>query len=162
DQEGSGFKIAMGALAKGRIGTAALATGIQQRCVDECIEYSKTRIIQNKPLGDNPVIRQYIAEMQMNAENSRMATWRAAWKLARGEDAYFESSIAKAFSTMHAEKTALQAVQILGAWGISMEYPIAKLVNDAKVLSIVEGTTEIQKNAIADVLYGKGKPLYYT
>jgi len=161
-QEGSGFRIVMKSLSRGRTGTSALATGIQQRCVDECIAYSRTRYSGGKPIGDHPVIRQYIAEMQMATEASRIATWRAAWKMGQAGEFSYEASLAKAYATSTAEAVTLKAVQIMGGSGVSFEYPIAKLVNDAKVLSILEGTTEIQKYIISEFLYSKGRHRYFT
>lgn len=161
-KEGGGFPIVKYSLARGRMGTAAIAAGIQQRCVDECMTYSRSRYSGGKPIGDHPVIRQYLAEMQMSAETSRFATWRAAWKASCGVDFSYESSLAKAFSTSAAEVVTLKAVQIMGSSGVSLEYPVAKLVNDAKVLSILEGTTEIQKNAVSDILYSRGRYPYFT
>jgi acyl-CoA dehydrogenase len=160
--EGDGYRIVKYSLARGRTGTAAIATGIQQRCVDECIAYSRTRFSGGKPIGDQPVIRQYIAEMQMAVEASRLATWRAGWKMAQGSDFSYEAALAKAFATSTAEAVTLKAVQIMGSAGVSLEYPIAKLVDDAKVLSILEGTTEIQKYLISDALYSKGPYPYFT
>lgn len=161
-KEGDGYRIAMRSLSRGRTGTAAMATGIQQRCVDECIAYSRGRHAGGKPIGDHPVIRQYIAGMQMAAEASRLATWRAAWKAMQGKDFLYEAALAKAFATSTAEEVTLKAVQIMGGAGLSLEYPIAKLVNDAKILSIIEGTTEIQKYTISELLYSRGRYEYFT
>ncbi|HEX5037523.1 MAG TPA: acyl-CoA dehydrogenase family protein [bacterium] len=161
-REGDGYRIAMKSLSRGRTGTAALATGIQQRCIDESIQYSRGRYAGGKPIGDHPVIRQYIAAMQMAAEASRLASWRAAWKGAQGKDYLYEAALAKAYATSTAEEVSLKAVQIMGGAGISLEYPVAKLVNDAKILSIIEGTTEIQKYTISEILYSRGRYAYFT
>jgi len=158
---GSGFRGANAAFERGRTGTAAIATGIIQRCIDECIEYSRSRMSGGKPIGDHPVIRQYIATMEMAVEACRLTTWRAAWKGSLGKEFLYEASLAKAFATSHAEEMALKAVQIMASAGVSEEYPIAKLVNDAKVLCILEGTTEIQKFTLSEYLYTKGVPRYF-
>jgi butyryl-CoA dehydrogenase len=94
--------------------------------------------------------------MQMAAEASRLASWRAAWKGAQGKDYLYEAALAKAYATSTAEEVTLKAVQIMGGAGISLDYPVAKLVNDAKILSIIEGTTEIQKYTISEILYSRG------
>ncbi len=162
DKEGNGYQVAMRSLSRGRTGTAAIATGIQQRAIDECIDYSRTRYSAGKAIGDHPVIRQYIAQMQMATEASRLAAWRAAWKASLGQDYRYEASLAKAYATSTAEEVTLKAAQIMGGAGISLEYPIAKLVNDSKILSIIEGTTEIQKYMISEVLYSRGRQNYFT
>lgn len=161
-KEGDGFRIAMKSLSRGRTGTAAMATGIQQRCVDECVQFSRGRSVGGKPLGDHPVIRQYVASMQMAVEASRLAAWRAACKSTQGKDFQYEAALAKAYATSTAEEVCLKGVQIMGSSGISLEYPIAKLVNDSKILSIIEGTTEIQKYIISEILYSRGRYEYFT
>jgi alkylation response protein AidB-like acyl-CoA dehydrogenase len=130
--------------------------------VDESIQYSKGRYAGGKPIGDHPVIRQYIAGMQMAVEASRLATWRAAWKASQGGDFLYEAALAKAYATSTAEEVSLKAVQIMGGAGISLEYPVAKLVDDAKILYIIEGTTEIQKYTISEILYSKGRYAYFS
>lgn len=143
--EGDGFKIAMKTFDHSRPAVAAMGVGVSQRALDECISYSKEREAFGRPLLDFQGVSFKIAEMGMRTQAARLLTYNAAWKAARGERNTLEASYAKAFASDTAMWAATEAVQIHGGYGYSEEYPLEKLMRDAKVLQIYEGTNEIQR-----------------
>lgn len=144
-QEGDGFKLAMKAFDHTRPLIAALGVGISQRALDECISYSKEREAFGRPIADFQGVSFKIAEMGMRTQASRLLAYKAAWLAARGEKNTLEASYAKTFASDTAMWAATEAVQIHGGYGYSEEYPLEKLMRDAKVLQIYEGTNEIQR-----------------
>jgi acyl-CoA dehydrogenase len=150
--EGEGFKLAMKVFDHTRPLIAALGVGVSQRALDECISYSREREAFGRPILDFQGVSFKIAEMGMRTEAARLLAYNAAWKAARGERNTLEASYAKTFASDTAMWAATEAVQIHGGYGYSEEYPIEKLMRDAKVLQIYEGTNEIQRVVMAKEL----------
>ncbi len=148
-EEGKGFNIAMATLDGGRIGIAAQALGIAQAALDKSIAYAKEREQFGKPIARFQAIQFKIAEMAANIDAARLLTYRAAIKKAKGERVTRESSMAKYFASETAMQAAQEAVQIHGGYGYITEYGVERLMRDAKITQIYEGTNEIQRVVIA-------------
>src|SRR5687767_1327562 len=148
-KEGEGFKIAMQTLDGGRLGIAAQAIGIAQAAFDESVAYAKERKQFGKSIGANQAIQFKIADMLVQIEASRLLLLRAAQMKDRGEKFTKEAAMAK----LHASETAMwcatQAVQIHGGNGYIKDYIVERLMRDAKITEIYEGTSEIQRLVIA-------------
>ncbi|XP_077986363.1 medium-chain specific acyl-CoA dehydrogenase, mitochondrial-like [Glandiceps talaboti] len=147
--EGGGFKIAMGAFDKTRPPTAAGAVGLAQRALDEATKYALERKTMGKVIARHQAIAFMLAEMAMGIEASRLLVYRSADQTDKGERNTYFSSIAKAFAADVANKAAADAVQIFGGNGFNSEYPVEKLMRDAKIFQIYEGTSQIQRMIIA-------------
>jgi len=147
--EGAGFKIAMGAFDKTRPPVAASATGLAQRALDEATKYAFERKTFGQLIAEHQAVQFMLAEMAMGVELSRMAWMRAAWQTDNGQRNTYFASIAKAFAGDVANKAAADAVQIFGGNGFNSEYPVEKLMRDAKIFQIYEGTAQIQRVIIA-------------
>jgi acyl-CoA dehydrogenase len=143
--EGEGFKLAMQVFDHTRPLIAALGVGISQRAVDECVSYSKERTAFGQQILNFQGVSFKIADMGMKTQAARLLAYNAAWKTANGERNSLEASYAKTFASDTAMWAATEAVQIHGGYGYSEEYPLEKLMRDAKVLQIYEGTNEIQR-----------------
>lgn len=143
--EGDGFKIAMKTFDHSRPSVAAMGLGISQRALDECISYSKEREAFGQPIVNFQGVGFKIADMGMRTQAARLLTYNAASKAARGERNTIDASYAKTFASDTAMWSATEAVQIHGGYGYSEEYPLEKLMRDAKILQIYEGTNEIQR-----------------
>jgi butyryl-CoA dehydrogenase len=150
--EGEGFKVAMSTLDGGRIGIAAQALGIAQAALDHSIAYAKEREQFGRPLAKFQAIQFKIADMAIRLEASRLLTYRAAWKKDQTPKHSVESAMAKAMASNTAVYCAEEAVQIFGGNGYSKEYPVEKLMRDAKICDIYEGTTEVQKMVVGATL----------
>lgn len=148
-REGEGLKIALHTLDVSRIGIAAQAVGIAQSALDEAIKYAKTRRTFGKFLSEHQAIQFMIAEMSTYIEAARLLTYRAAYLKDKGLPHTKESSMAKLYASEIANKVTYLALQIHGAYGYSKEFLIEKLFRDARVTTIYEGTSEIQKIIIA-------------
>ncbi len=149
-EEGQGFIIAMTALDEGRIGVASLSVGLSQACLDAAVTYAKERVQFGSPLSKFQGIRWMIADMAVQIEASRLLTFNAASMKDRGERFTREASMAKLFSSETANRSAYQAIQIHGGYGYSKEYPVERYYRDARVLTIYEGTSEVQRIVIAN------------
>ena len=147
--EGAGFKIAMGAFDKTRPPVAASAVGLAQRALDEATKYAFERKTFGQLIAEHQAVQFLLAEMIMGVELSRMAWMRAAWQTDNGQRNTYFASIAKAFAGDVANKCAADAVQIFGGNGFNSEYPVEKLMRDAKIFHIYEGTAQIQRIIIA-------------
>ncbi|MBI5653233.1 MAG: acyl-CoA dehydrogenase family protein [Chloroflexi bacterium] len=147
--EGDGFMIAMQVFDKSRPTIAALATGLAQRALDECVKYAKERKTFGVSIGQHQAIGHLIAEMAMNVEAARLLTWRAASAVDQGQPNTKLAAFAKAFAADAAMKIATDAVQIFGGYGYIKDYPVEKLMRDSKIIQIYEGTSQIQRNIIA-------------
>ncbi|XP_036746169.1 medium-chain specific acyl-CoA dehydrogenase, mitochondrial [Manis pentadactyla] len=147
--EGAGFKIAMGAFDKTRPPVAAGAVGLAQRALDEATKYALERKTFGKLLVEHQGISFLLAEMAMKVELARMSYQRAAWEVDSGRRNTYYASIAKAFAGDIANQLATDAVQIFGGNGFNTEYPVEKLMRDAKIYQIYEGTAQIQRLIIA-------------
>jgi len=148
DKVGDGFKVAMSALDNGRYGVASGCVGIIQGCIDECVKYAKERHQFGKPIGSFQLIQEKIARMVVDCDASRLLVYRAGDLKNKGVKNTLETSIAKYFASEAAVRAAAEAIQIFGAYGYSNEYPVERYLRDAKVATIYEGTSEIQKLVI--------------
>ncbi|MCP2520454.1 acyl-CoA dehydrogenase [SCandidatus Aminicenantes bacterium Aminicenantia_JdfR_composite] len=148
-EEGMGLKIALSSLDGSRIGIAAQSVGLAQRALEEAVMYSKQRYAFNKQLSEFQAIQFMIADMATMLEGARLLTYRAANLKDRGESYTKEASMAKLYASEVANKIVYQALQIHGAYGYSEEFIIEKLYRDARVLTIYEGTSEVQRIVIA-------------
>lgn len=144
-EEGRGFRIAMTTLDKGRVGIAASCVGIVQGCLDATVEYSTSREQFGKPIASYQLVQDMIAEMSVDADAARLLTWRAADLIERGERFSVEASKAKLFASEAAVKAANLAIQAFGGYGYVDEYPVQKYMRDARVMTLYEGTSQIQK-----------------
>ena len=151
-KEGMGFKIAMATLDGGRIGIAAQALGIAQRAVDETVEYVKEREQFGRPIGKFQGLQWYIAEMATKVEAARNLVYKAALTKDAGKSFSSEAAMAKLMASETAMAVTTKAVQIFGGYGYMKEYPIERLMRDAKITEIYEGTSEVQKMVIAGSL----------
>ncbi|HUP27114.1 MAG TPA: acyl-CoA dehydrogenase family protein [Chloroflexia bacterium] len=152
---GEGFKVAMSALDRGRIGVAAGAVGVAQACLDASVGYARTRKQFGKRLGDFEMVQAVLADMAADVEAARLLTYRAAWAKQRGLPATKAASIAKLFATEAAVKAASEAVLLHGNRGYSNQYPVERYYRDIKGLQIYEGTSHIQRIIIARELVGR-------
>jgi len=150
--EGFGFKLAMETFNQTRPDIAAGATGLMRRALDECVAYAKERKTFGVPIGSHQLVQWMIAEMAIRAEATRLLYLKAAWNLDSGVRDPIVSSFAKGFGADAAMATAVDAVQVFGGNGYVKEYPVEKLMRDAKVLQIYEGTSQIQRLVIAKQL----------
>ncbi len=143
--EGQGFSLAMRTLDQTRTPIGALATGIAQAALDHAARYSLTRHTFGKPIGEHQAIQIKLANMAQAVSASRLLTWFAAWTIDRGETGTLASSIAKCYASDSALKVADDALQIFGGYGYMKDYPVEKLLRDAKLTQIYEGANEIQR-----------------
>jgi acyl-CoA dehydrogenase len=152
-EEGQGFKIAMQTLDHTRPGTAAGAVGVARAAFEHAVEYSKERVQFEQPIAMNQGVNFLVADMAAEIEAARLLVWQAAWLLDRGERATLQSSYAKRFAADTAMKVTTDAVQVFGGYGYIKEYPVEKLMRDAKLFQIYEGTSQIQRLVIAREIY---------
>lgn len=155
-KEGQGFYIIMKTLDYSRASVAALATGVAQRCLDESLEYAKMRQQFGKPIASFQAIQFKLADMAMRIEASRLLYLEASSLQDMGVPRFSKAaSLAKAYAGDAAMFCAIEAVQIFGGYGYTKEYPVEKLMRDAKIFQIYEGTGEVQRLVIAgDLLRG--------
>jgi acyl-CoA dehydrogenase len=149
DGEGAGFMIAMQVFDRSRPGIAALGVGLIQRCLDEALEYAKSRQTMGRPIVEHQAIGHKLADMGLRGEAARLLARQSAWLLDAGQRNTLQAAYAKTFAADSAMWAATEAVQVFGGMGYSTEYPVEKLFRDAKVLQIYEGANEIQRNIIA-------------
>ncbi|MDJ0415761.1 acyl-CoA dehydrogenase family protein [Rhodococcus opacus] len=143
--EGQGFSIAMHSLDKGRVSVGAGCVGIIQGCLEAAVAYSRERTQFDRPLASFQLVQDLIADMSVDADAGRLLTWRAADLIERGEPFGTAASKAKYFCSEAAVRAANNAVQIFGGYGYVDEYPVAKYMRDARVMTLYEGTSQIQK-----------------
>ncbi|HEX6256465.1 MAG TPA: acyl-CoA dehydrogenase family protein [Euzebyales bacterium] len=148
-ERGAGFRQFLQTLDDGRIAIAALATGLIQGCIDECVRYAGERTAFGRPLGDHQAIAFKIADLEVAAQASRHLYHNAAWRRSEGLPYKKEASIAKLYSSEAAVTAAREAVQIFGGYGFMTESRVGRFYQDAKVLEIGEGTSEIQRILIS-------------
>jgi len=147
--EGEGFKIAMRTLDRTRPSIGALACGIAQRALDESVAYAQDRKAFGFPIAGFQAVQFMLADMAKSLEAGRLLTLQSAWMIDRGQNASKFSSFAKCFSTDMAMEVTTNAVQVFGGNGYTKEYPVEKLMRDAKLMQIYEGTNQIQRLVIA-------------
>ena len=154
-EEGDGFKIAMQTLDVTRPGTAAGAVGVAQAAYEHAVDYAKQRVTFDVPIAMHQGVNFLIADMATEIEAARLLVWQAAWMLdsGYGRKATLYSSFAKRFAADTAMKVATDAVQVLGGYGYIKEYPVEKLMRDAKLFQIYEGTSQIQRLVIAREIF---------
>jgi acyl-CoA dehydrogenase len=147
--EGEGFRGLMRTFDRSRVMLAASATGLARAALEFAVAYAKERVQFGKPIAEHQAVGFRLADMALRVDASRLLTWRAAALLDRGESATTEAAMAK----LHASETAMwctwAAVQTLGGWGYSREYPVEKWMRDAKLEEIEEGTSDIQRLIIS-------------
>jgi acyl-CoA dehydrogenase len=147
--ENKGFKLAMQTLDTTRPGVAAMATGIARAAFEFATAYSKERVQFGVPIAMHQAIQFMIADMATKVHLSRLATWNSAVLLDQGRRNTLESSHAKRFAADTAMEVATDAVQVYGGYGFIKEYPVEKLMRDAKIMQLYEGTSQIQRLVIA-------------
>jgi alkylation response protein AidB-like acyl-CoA dehydrogenase len=153
-QEGDGFKIAMTALDGGRIGIAAQSLGVAQAALDAAVSYAKEREQFGQPISKFQGLRWMLADMATELEAARQLTFFAAANKDRGEKYTMEASMAKLFASEMVNDITAKALQIHGGYGYTKEYPVERYYRDARVFTIYEGTSEIQRVVIANHLIG--------
>jgi len=153
-EEGIGFKVAMSALDGGRISVGAAAVGVAQAALDHSIAYAKEREQFGKPIGQFQGIQFMLADMAAEIEASRLLVYQAADLMDRGQASTAKAAIAKRFATDACMRVTTDAVQIFGGYGYLKDFPVERLMRQAKILQIVEGTNQIQRVIIARELLG--------
>ncbi len=151
--EGDGFRIAMSAFDHTRPIVAAAAVGLARSAFEHSVRYASERKAFGAPISSHQAVSFMIAEMAMNIEAARLLVWKACRAIDLGRRNTREAAFAKAFAADMAMKTALDAVQVFGGYGFSAEYPVEKLMRDAKVFQIYEGTSQIQRLIIAKEIF---------
>jgi acyl-CoA dehydrogenase len=154
-EEGEGFKIAMQTLDFTRPGTAVGAVGVAQAAYELAVDYAKERVQFGMPIAMNQGVSFLVADMAAEIEAARLLTWQAAWMIDQGygRRATKYSSFAKRFAADTAMKVTTDAVQVFGGYGYIKEYPVEKLMRDAKLFQIYEGTSQIQRLVIAKEIF---------
>ena len=153
--EGRGFRVAMATLDGGRIGIAAQAVGIAQAAYDVAREYALERRQFGKRIGDFQAIQWKLADMATEIDAARLLVYRAAWLKQNGRPHTAEGAKAKLFASEMARRQTAEAIQILGGYGYTKEFPVERYYRDAKITEIYEGTSEIQRLVIARSILGR-------
>jgi len=153
--EGAGFKVAMSALDAGRMSLAAGCVGIAQTCVDAAVQYSKERNQFDRPIARFQLVQELIADMAVETDAARLLTWRVAALADAGQPHRLESSYAKYYASEVAVRAANAALQVHGGYGYIDEYPVGKFLRDARVTTLYEGTSQVQKLIIGRALTGE-------
>ncbi len=153
-EEGGGFRVAMQTLDGGRIGIAAQALGIAQAAYDVAREYAKERRTFGKPIGEHQAIQFKLADMATELDAARLLVYRAAWLREQGQPHTEEGAKAKLFASEMARRQTAEAIQVLGGYGYTKEFPVERYYRDAKITEIYEGTSEIQRLVIARSILG--------
>lgn len=152
--EGAGFSIAMRSLDKGRVSVGAGCVGIIQGCLDAAVDYVTQRQQFGRPLASFQLVQDMIADISIDLDAARLLVYRAASLIERGEDFSVEASKAKYFASEAAVRAANLAIQVLGGYGYIDEYPVQKYMRDARVMTLYEGTSQIQKLLIGRAATG--------
>jgi len=148
-ERGRGYAQFLQILDEGRVAIAALATGLAQGCVDECVAYASSRVAFGAPIGQHQAVQFSIADMERRAHVARLAWYHAAARLMAGQPFKKEAAIAKLTASDAAMDNARAATQVFGGYGFMNETPVGRFYRDAKVLEIGEGTSEVQRMLIA-------------
>jgi alkylation response protein AidB-like acyl-CoA dehydrogenase len=151
-EEGGGFVVAMKAFERTRPLVASSAVGVARAAYEYALEYARQRVQFGKPIISKQAIRFLLADMAMEIEAARLLTWRAAWLADQALPCNVPASMAKAYAADMAMKVTTDAVQVLGGYGYMRDYPVEKWMRDAKILQIVEGTSQIQRVVISQML----------
>lgn len=151
-REGDGFRIAMKALDGGRIGIGAQSVGIAQGAIEETLKYVRERKQFGKPISSFQNTQFQIASMQTRVDAARLLVWRAAWMKDQGMNYSKEAAMCKLFASEVANDVTRGCVQLFGGYGYSREYPVERMMRDAKITEIYEGTSEVMKMVIAGAM----------
>ena len=153
-REGQGFRIAMNTLDSARPFVGAVAVGLAQAALDEAVAYAKERHQFGQPIASFEMIQAMIADMAMKVDAARLLVYRACWMRDQGMTFTKEAAMAKCYAADTAMEVTTNAIQIMGGYGYSKEYPAEKRMRDAKIMQIYEGTNQIQRLVIANkVIY---------
>ncbi|MFQ6329943.1 acyl-CoA dehydrogenase family protein [Nocardia sp. CWNU-33] len=152
--EGKGFTVAMAALARGRMSVAAGCVGIAQACLDAAVGYATQRTQFGKPIAGHQLVQELLADIALDVDAARLLVWRVADLIDRGAEFAIASSKAKLFASEAAVRAADRALQVFGGYGYIDEFPVGKYLRDAKVMTLYEGTSQIQKLLIGRDLTG--------
>jgi len=152
---GNGFKLAMETFNQTRPDIGAGALGLMRRALDECVNYARERKSFGVPIAQHQLVQAMIAEMRIRIEATSLLVRKAAWSLDKGHRDALTSACAKAYGADSAMQTAIDAVQVFGGYGFVKDYPVEKLMRDAKIFQIYEGTAQIQRIVIARQVLGK-------
>ncbi|MEV4656985.1 acyl-CoA dehydrogenase family protein [Micromonospora sp. NPDC049301] len=152
--EGTGFRLALATLAKGRMSVAAGCVGIAQGCLDAAVGYAGQRTQFGKPIAGHQLVQQLLAAIAVDTAAARLLVWQVADLIDRGQPFATEASMAKLFASEAAVRAANNAVQVFGGYGYIDEYPVGKYLRDARVATLYEGTSQIQQLLIGRALTG--------
>ncbi|MFE7412657.1 acyl-CoA dehydrogenase family protein [Streptomyces laurentii] len=152
--EGKGFAVAMSALAKGRMSVAAGCVGIAQAALDAAVRYAGEREQFGRSIASYQLVQELISDIAVDVDAARLLTWRVADLIDRGEEFATAASKAKLYASEAAVRAANNALQVFGGYGYIDEYPVGKLLRDARVMTLYEGTSQIQKLIIGRALTG--------
>ncbi|MFH9267518.1 acyl-CoA dehydrogenase family protein [Streptomyces sp. NPDC017546] len=152
--EGKGFSIAMSALAKGRMSVAAGCVGIAQAALDAAVRYAGEREQFGKVIARHQLVQELLSDIAVDVDAARLLTWRVADLIDRGQEFATAASKAKLYASEAAVRCANNALQVFGGYGYIDEYPVGKLLRDARVMTLYEGTSQIQKLIIGRALTG--------
>ena len=152
--EGKGFSVAMSALAKGRMSVAAGCVGIARACLEAAVDYAGQREQFGAPIARHQLVQELLADIAVDVEAARLLTWQVADLIDRGQPFATQSSVAKLFASEAAARCANRALQVFGGYGYIDEYPAGKLLRDARVMTLYEGTSQIHKLLIGRALTG--------
>ena len=151
---GKGLRIALHSLDNGRFSLAAGSTGISQACLDASLRYASEREQFGRPIAGFQLVQELLSDIYLDLEASRALLWKVAWKHDKGERHTIESSVAKTFCSEAAVRNANRAVQVHGGYGYSDEYPVGRYLRDARVTTLYEGTSQIQRLLLGRHLTG--------
>lgn len=154
-REGQGWNIAMETFNRTRPGVAASAVGVARSALEHALQYAQERETFGKRIGEHQAIQMMLADMAIQTQAARWLTWHSAWLIDHGQPNATEAAYAKAFAADAAMRNATDAVQIFGGYGYSQEFPVEKLMRDAKIFQIYEGTSQVQRLIIARSLMPK-------
>lgn len=153
-REGEGFKVAMTAVERGRLGVAARAVGVTQACLDDTVAYARERVVFDRPIAEFQIVQSKITDMAIGAQTSRLLVRECALAMQEGKRARELTSMAKMYASDVAQRSASDAVQVYGAAGVSPEFRVGRMYRDAKVLQIVEGSNDLHRALIGEINLG--------
>jgi butyryl-CoA dehydrogenase len=148
-EEGEGLHQTLSVLDGGRVGIGALAVGLAQAALEEATRYAKERQTFGAPIAEHQAIRWMLADAATEIQTARLMVYYAAWLKGEGRPYTKQASMAKLFATEMAERVCRNAIQIYGGYGYSREYPVERIYRDARLMTIGEGTSEVQRMVIS-------------
>lgn len=152
--EGEGFAVAMTAVERGRLGVAARSVGVAQACLDDAVQYAKQREVFGHPIAEFQIVQSKITDMTVGVETARLLVRSCAEALSRGERARALASMAKMYASDIAFRSAADAAQVFGAYSASPDLRVGRMLRDAKILQIVEGSNDLHRALIAELMLG--------